>query len=213
MHRSSRLFLAGLALVIALVAISAVGAAYLYYPWSLPDPAEADQEGLFRWLVTRDLGTEPAEIRHKLARRLDEECGEGVDWRELDERLTPEYRRRLWNNIPWLLEPWFMDKVAEYHREPEAGRVAYVDRVLDAMSAWHGLDAIRPVGDDGSPSKTLLATLLGSIEGWKADAEPKRREQVDAFLAALQTRWLVRRLAARFQGLGQGGKAAPAPAE
>src|SRR5690606_20551307 len=55
-----------------LAAVSFVAAVNMN-PYRLPDPEHADREGLFRWLVTRDLSQEGADLRRLLVARLERE--------------------------------------------------------------------------------------------------------------------------------------------
>ncbi|MBN2023656.1 MAG: hypothetical protein JW809_12795 [Pirellulales bacterium] len=182
-----------LALVVGVAVISGVAGVFLLNR-PLPDPATADRDALFRWLVTRDLSVEPPETRRQLALRLDEECRAGIAWGEIDGQLTPECRQRLWDNVPLLLEPWFFAKVDGYHRAPASARAAYIDGILDTLAKWKGLDGIRPTADrDGTPPE-LKDMLLSGVAAWKSDAGPDEQVKIDEFLFAFQARRLIRRL-------------------
>jgi hypothetical protein len=167
------------------------------YP-SLADPAVANRDELLRWLVTRDLNEEPATTRQTLARRLEEEFGGEVDWEGLARQLDESQRRRLWDNVLVLLEPWFMDKTDRYFRLAAADRPAYLDRLIDTISAWRGVEALRPASADhagrSGAQRGLLEALFGQVEEWKKRADPKRREQISQFLLAVTTRSWTRSL-------------------
>jgi hypothetical protein len=166
----------------------------------LPDPAVANREGLLRWLVTRDLGREPIEVQQVLARRLEEEFQEGLDWESTATRLSEPQRQRLWDNILVLLEPWFMEKVDRYFTMAAQERLAFLDRLIDMFTAWRGLDTLRPgVTGAAKPPKAeggLLGALLGQVDQWQTSAEPQQGKRIGEFLLALQMRWLWRQLPA-----------------
>lgn len=192
-HGSLRLLVL---MVVALV--GAVAVPLVVVPWfwpRLPDPAVADREGLLRWMVARDLNAEPAETRGTLARRLEEEFGSEVDWEAVAEELDESQRRRLWENIVVLLEPWFMDKVDRYFNLAVADRCAYVDRLIDKLVVWQGAESLRPrSAGHGDGQGGLLEALCAQIERCKQRARPARRKQISQFLMVVQTRWCTRKL-------------------
>jgi hypothetical protein len=159
----------------------------------LPDPATADREGLLRWLVTQDLSQEPLDTRLTLARRLEQEFGEKIDWAAVGKRLDGPQRDRLWENVALLLEPWFADKVDGYFRLPESGRPAYVDRTIELIDNWKGAVALAadpPAGNPCAKRPGLLELLAERIGRWMQSVTPHRRDEARQFLLAVQTRWL-----------------------
>ncbi len=191
-----------LRVLVALVVFAAAvgGSAALLWP-RLPDPAVANREQLLRWLVTRDLGKESPETRAVLARRLEEEFGEGTDWRAAAAGLSDEQRQRAWENILLLLEPWFSEKVDGYYALGAGDRSAYLDRFLDTLTAWKGIEALRPAASSppaGSANRGgLFSILMDRVAEWEAAADPPRREQIGQFLVALQVRGFWRGLTGR----------------
>ena len=188
-------------LAILLVAAVLAAAGFVAVPFfrpRLPHPEVADRDELVRWLVVRDLSAEPAETRRVLVRRLEEEFYTGLDWENLCERLDQSQRKRVWDNIVLLLEPWFMDKTDQYFKLATAERTAYLDRLLDMIAVWRGAELLRPeqTGTAEEPREKggLLEVLFDQVKQWKERAEPKRREQIDQFLLAVQVRWLLRNL-------------------
>ncbi len=178
----------------ALLGAALLAVAALLWP-RLPDPAVADRQGLLRWLVTRDLNAESAETRRTLARRLEEEFHKGFDV-DTAEGLEPAQRKQLWDNIVLLLEPWFMDKTDRYFQLETAQRNAYLDELIDMMTAWRDVDALRPqeaaAADSPAEAGALLSALFDQVTKWQERAEPQRREQIQQFLLAVQMRWLIR---------------------
>ena len=182
-----------MALLAAGVAMAA--AARWYQSGQLADPAVADRPELLRWLVTRDLRSESAETCRTLARRLEDEFCEGIDWDSVGSQLDQGHRKQLWKNIPVLLKPWFMDRVDGFHKCAASQRLVYVDQTIDTITVWSRMDSlfVEP-GQAGQADCGLLAVLLGQIETWAQDADPKQRGQNGEFLRAVQGRWLVRKV-------------------
>lgn len=176
-------------LAICLVLGIIAGSAWVYSS-QLPAPEYANRDELLRWLVTRDLGQESAHTRAVLARRLDDEFVD-VDWEGLGGQMSVEHRRQLWENMPRLLEPWFMDKLDGYDKCDEARREAYVDGIIDRMSQLSGMNCLRENGETKSSPK-LSRLLIENAELWKNQAPPKEKQRIGQFLAAIQARWLIR---------------------
>lgn len=194
--RNSRGTLTVLLLVVG-VAVS-MSAAFLLLPERLPDPEHCDREALLRWIVTRDLYRESPQTRRTLAQRLDAEFSTGIDWEATADQLDPSQRAQVWGNVFLLLEPWFMDQMEGYFRLASANRPTHLDRVLDKVDAWRGVESFRPAdGEDGpqpGEEAELFVILAGQIESWKDRAGPSRRDEITQFQLALQTRWLLRNL-------------------
>jgi hypothetical protein len=162
------------------------------YSSQLPDPEHANRRELIRWMVTRDLAKESVRTREALARRLDTEFVD-VDWDVLEDRVSAEHCRQLWANLPLLLKPWFMDKIETYYKYDESQREAYVDSIVDRMAQLGGMNRLRKKGTD-APLPKLKELLLANVTIWKKDASPEESQRIGEFFAAIQTRWLMRRL-------------------
>jgi hypothetical protein len=180
----------------------AIAAAVALRGWQLPDPDQASPEQLLRWLVTRDLGQESADIRGQLARRLEEAFPEKVDWPSLKAQLDTTQRARLWKNVVLLLEPWFLEHMEGYFGRPPAERIAFLDGMLDRLATWRGVETLRadePVAPDSSLApQGIVQVLLDRVEQWKKQAEPRQRERITDFVAAVQTRWVQRQFSQLF---------------
>ncbi len=161
-----------------------------FYSSLLPDPEHANRSELIRWMVTRDLGQESAHTREVLARRLDSEFVD-VDWEGLDGQMSVEHRRQLWENLPLLLEPWFMDKLAAYSKCDEAQRQSFVDAMIDHMVDLSGMDCLREKSETRPPPK-LSQLLMENVEIWKKRANPEEKQRIGQLHTAIQTRWLMR---------------------
>ena len=198
MVRARRGVFAVLALCVLVGA--AVAGTVLFLRLRLPDPEHSNRQQLVRWLVERDVGREPAELRCRLMRRLEEEFAGGFDWEAAKSRLTENQRRRVWKNFVLILEPWFADKIEAYYRLAAEQRPAMLDRLVDELSQWRHAEGIQCEGPDAAEGqapdqgKGLTAALVAQLERRKAEAEPAERERLSQFLAALQWRWLIRGL-------------------
>jgi len=185
-------------LVVVALAILPVGTAVVAVPlfWPrLPDPAVADRDDVFRWLVVRDLGKESADTRLVLVRRLEEEFSTEFDWQNAGKGLDEAQRRQLWKNVQLLIGPWLLDKTDGYYMLAVTERPAYLDRLIDTITVWQGIDSLRPKQTDTSDEQGgLIAALLDQTERWKQQATPHRRSQIDRFIVAVQARWLLRNL-------------------
>lgn len=168
-----------------------VGSVWLY-SCQLPSPESANREELLEWLVTRDLSDESPHTRSVLARRLDSEFV-NVDWENLNGRMTSEYRRRLWQNLPLLLDPWFLDKLESYYKQEESQRPVYIDSIIDRISDLSGINSLQESGLKGE-SPNLVKLFLERVAAIKSQAEGERRERIEQFVNCIQTRWLCRNL-------------------
>jgi hypothetical protein len=190
-------------LAAASVAVLAAVGAWWYQRGEI-DPRTANHEELFRWLVTHDLKGVSPQIRRYAAERLDEEFDEEIDWEALARQLTARHREQLWRNIPLVLEPWFMDKVDRYCASADTERMTVLDQTIDTMWLWSGLDKLGPEGtvkgeSAGTPAG-LKDMLLEEVKRWRSRVDRVEQDHIDEFMAALETRWLFRRLAEQFRG-------------
>jgi hypothetical protein len=183
-------------LVLAGVLLLAAGALWIVSRIRLPDPGDCDRRQLLRWLVSRDLDKESFDLRLRLLRRLEQQIRIDADWSRFKGWLTEQSRQRLANNVTQLVEPWFIDKLEHYVGLPPEQRTAYVDQILDRLSAMRGLAAVTGANTpSGAPGQGRLAkALLEQIPQWQQRAEPQRRREIGEFLTALQTRWVSRQL-------------------
>ena len=200
MRRHRRVLILGILLSGGILAGGGVAALRWLRP-SLPAPEVADREQLIEWLVTRDLAEESFQTRQALARRLEEQFRGEVDWEATGRRLSLQQRRQLWENLPDLLEPWLLEKVDGYFGRSERERPAYVDRVIDTINEWRGVNSLRPetAAEDnaGQQPPGLMTMLYQRIDAIERESNPDRRERAGQFLAAVQTRWFYR----AFQGV------------
>lgn len=183
----------------ALLAAAALTAAVWYYP-RLPDPARANRRELIRWLVTRDLEHQPAATREVLALRLEEEFSGEIDWSATASELTDGQRQRLCENVVWLLEPWIREKSRQYAGLLPEQRGPYLDRLIDTLKQWQGLDELVPAPAAGDPaSPGLMAAARQQLQAVREQAGEAEQQQAGEFVAALQTRWALRELSERLE--------------
>jgi hypothetical protein len=176
----------------------ALGAGVFLLLYDLPDPAQANCRQLFCWLIEKDLDQQPRQIRLVLASRLEEECCKGLNWQDVDVKLDDAQQNRLWNNIPLMLQPWFVEKAKEYCKLTNEHRQEYIDRLINTISVWRGIETLMPrrtQDSRGEKSSAGLSNLLWKeIERLQQEANPPEREQISELWNALKLRWLVRNL-------------------
>lgn len=183
----------------ALLAAAAITAAVWYYP-RLPDPAHANRRDLIRWLVTRDLEREPMATREVLALRLEEEFSGEIDWSATAGELTERHRQRLCENVGRLVGPWMRQKAVQYALLPPEEGGVYLDRLIDTLEHWRGLDALAPKSDaGGSAQPGLMDTARRQLDALQAQGSSAEQRELKEFVAAVQTRWAMRELSDRFE--------------
>lgn len=197
----------GILTIVALAAlVAAVAAAWAVFFPPLPDPEVANRKQLMLWLVTRDLHAETPGLHQRLARRLEEEFRDGVDWDQCGELLSVSQRRRVWENILTLLEPWFLDKADTYAELTPPEQEAYLERQIETIEVWRGAESLQPPPSEASDPQTqptsLMQHVFSHLKTWKEQAEPDRRDRIERFQAALQMRWLARKMPKLPFGLG-----------
>jgi hypothetical protein len=182
---------------VALMGI-AIGAGSFLIHYDLPDPACANRQELFCWLALKDLNEQSRETRLILANRLEEECIKGLDWKAIGVKLDEAQQNRIWNNIPLLLRPWFVDKAKYYGKLTSEKRLIYVDRLIDILTAWRGIESLLPsrtkASEGEKDSAGLSNFLLNEIERTQRESDAPDREQIGELWNALKIRWLVRSL-------------------
>ncbi len=183
----------------ALLAAAAIAAAALLYP-RLPDPEHANRRELIRWLVTQDLTHVPTATREALALRLEEEFSGEIDWPATASELTDAQRLQLCENVPLLVGPWMQAKAGCYAALSVAERVSYLDRLIDTLQQWRGLDEIAPASvASGQSHPGLMANAMEQLSAVKEHADTAKRAEMSEFMLALETRWAVRELSRRLR--------------
>lgn len=183
----------------ALLAAAVITAAVVLYP-RLPDPEHANRRELIRWLVTRNLDEFPTATREALALRLEEEFSGEIDWSATASELTEAQRLRLCENVPLLVGPWMQVKASCYAALSVAERAAYLDRLIDTLQQWRGLDELVPVSpDEGQSRPGLMSRAQEELAAVKDRATAAEQRQVSEFMLALRVRWVMREFSRQLQ--------------
>lgn len=149
----------------------------------LPDPEQADRQGLFRWLVQTHLRDEPQDIQLRLVNRVEQELASGIDLTQCLSQIDAVQRTRLLENVDRLAECWFFREADRYFAEPEAGRIRLVRRQAERVQQLGILDQIAALeghgGDTASARVAAVADNARRIDRWLTDAEPQQRERLN----------------------------------
>jgi hypothetical protein len=184
-----------------LVLASVVGGVVLHAN-RLPDPATADRNGLLRWLVSCDLNQEPQATRRLLASRLEQEFSGGIDWQTVGTQLSLPQKRQVSDNVTVLLEPWVVEKSAQFADLPADKRPAFLDELLKQIDTWSGVEGFFPASEGSSSSANgtegkgtrLFGNLMVRIGRLKQEVSPDEARQIDQLIQAIQIRWALRTL-------------------
>jgi len=185
-------------LVVAVVFAGVSTAAFLpAYLTRLPDPATADRDGLFRWLVMRDLAKQPLEVRHQLIMRLEQELDEGIEFSTVDEKLDGKQNRRLWKNIELLVEDWFRIKARQYAATSPERQQGLIESEMNRIERWGLADRLVAGGSAASasrPSYERHGRLLEMMRTWVERTDPQKRPAVNQFANAIESYYARRAL-------------------
>jgi hypothetical protein len=166
----------------------------------LHSPACANRQELLCWMVYKDLNKHSVEDRLIIANRLEEECSKGLDWQSISVTLDEAQQDQVWNNISLILRPWFAEKAKSYVKLSAEQRQDFIDRLIDVITVWRGIEKLLPsrmqssINKKGSSGMTNL--LSKEIEQLQEESNHPDREQIAELWAALQVRWLIRNLTA-----------------
>jgi hypothetical protein len=191
------------------VIVVAAASAMISLSSRLPDPATADRHELLRWIATRDLSREDHGTVEVLARRLDEEFGEGIDPGEIDLTSLDDARRaRLAANVAQLLGPWLELKAATYAGIPSTRRSGWLDRTIDTLDVWKSIGLLDGVRSDGDSSghESNTAHFAQQMDEAATQAPPALRQQIVAFVTDLRNRWIQRLQERLFGGAAWGAR-------
>ncbi len=186
-----------IAMVLAAMLSVAAGAGFFMVYAPLPDPSIATRRELFHWLVLRDLNKESEEIRQKILSRVDAEFENVDDINSTIEAMDESRRQMLWHNVTVLLEPWLLGKVQQYSQLPDSQKIGYIDRFLDRAEMWNkvGAACLKNSADQGRNGRASASKLvLEQIQQCSNRAAAEQRQQIGAFMAAVEARWLWRQL-------------------
>ena len=183
--------------VVAMLSVAAGAGFFMVYS-GLPDPSVASREELLHWLVLRDLAEESDDIRLKIVSRADTEFEKVGDLHATIEALEPARRQMLWHNVTVLLEPWLAGKAEKYSQLPASGRIEFIDRFLDSVQQWSKVGAACFKANSGQREgeAAMNKLLIEQVRQCGNLAEPEQRRKIEAFVAAVQARWLWRQMPA-----------------
>jgi hypothetical protein len=187
-----------LVLMIGGISIVVIGLVAYFFNGDLSDPAYANRQQLFCWLIYKDLNDQPRQTRLVLANRLEEECCKGLDWQSVSVSLDELAQDRVWNNIPLILRPWFVEKAKSYCKLPVEKRQDYLDRLIDVIAVWHGIEKLIPARikslNDANGSGGISKLLWKEIDQLQEESKTPENEQIGELWNALKVRWFVRSL-------------------
>jgi len=181
--------------LVALVAVSA-GAAYYAHLTYLPDPLEASDHDLFRWLVMRDVREEAPEAQSKLLCRIEiylDQNQEAFDASDALAELSEAQHEQFENNCHALLEVWLVEKSDFYFTLAEEDRAAFLDRQTKCIQRWASQGWLGN-NTEGQPQSVMAAAqgLMKRISPWIERQDKTRQNRTRQFLSAMALRWMVR---------------------
>jgi len=109
------------------------------YQWifpTLPPPESADRQGLFRWLVLRDLGQQSPGVRRTLRLRLEDELDLGIDLVGTTSGLGETRADKLHRNIRLLFGEWLTEQWHHCQQLSRAERTARIDALIRRVDRW-----------------------------------------------------------------------------
>lgn len=178
----------GILAVLTLLALAgaSVGAGWYYFFHQLPHPRDATRHQLFRWVVQRDVASEPYEIQVALVDRLEAELPKAMELNKAASRLAPHHREQLHRNLQQLKKVWFTIGADRFAECPADQRVNFLERRLQTI---HQVSSI--LAREGGSSSDWMEGFLDDIEHWMTQADAERRQRmVDVVEAALLC-WLA----------------------
>ncbi len=179
--------------VVALLLAAGLFAAVLVLPRLLfPPPATADVAGLRRWLLLRDLSSQPRSVQETFVDRLQYEIG--------PEQLLAGQASQ--NAAPWTLpldqafangrqlqRVWFELRSAQYVEVPPEKRMEFLRAQIDALFAWSGMLAKPSAG--GGSELSGVTEFFDNIQRWMAEAPPQQRRAMSRAVADGLLCWLA----------------------
>ncbi|MEK6249123.1 MAG: hypothetical protein N2C12_13145, partial [Planctomycetales bacterium] len=186
-----------IAITVALLMIGAVCAGAAWQLSGLPDPATADRRGLMQWMVTRDLASEPVEIRSVLVKRLEEELRVGVDLDQVDGQVDRQQSEQFWSNVDVLLADWFAREADWYAELKPVDRIGQLKLRIDDVLGWQYVQQLREEYKNGVRSGGefgLLKQCEDRTNRWIEQEEPSSGKQMKEFFSSVKVMLLFRRL-------------------
>ena len=181
-------------LVFTAIASVSIAATIHHWWYTLPPPAEASREDIFRWMVLRDLENETQETRDVLLSRLCVELDTGIDFSDVDEQLTAADRKLFLANTDLLLRCWFVQLADEYNNLQPKLRNEFIDNTIARIQKWDILDYLssqqqEPTGV--AKPWNVMSDLNHRAERWIESANKKEQSQLRKFLSAVHFRIML----------------------
>jgi len=201
----------GVIVIVSVVVLAGVAGAVAleHHLRRLPDPASADNRGLMRWLVSRDLSHEPDQTQRQLLTRLERFLDESAENQELTAddvvvQIDAGQQAQLGANIDVLLDRWVRRQVDAFHSTPPPQRWTWIDEQLERVGRWNlaqWLALKQPTS--AASEKSSTAALMHWVNDWIARQPPDQQQRARQLVGAIERRWFAR----LFLGAGQGGEA------
>jgi hypothetical protein len=168
------------------------------YATRMPDPATADLRGVLRWLVTRDLDLETADVQEQLLGRIEQELRRGIELDGARDQLKPDQRAMLVKNADVLGRRWFFKQVDRYFAHSIPERLNFLNEQIDDIQKSGIAKALAKLAADGSNHENLWTSLSRRIQQWTAKLDAQHKAQAEQFVAAVQGNLFLRTLRASF---------------
>lgn len=187
-------------LLLGVLILSMSAGGVFVYATRMPDPVTTDLRGLLRWLVTRDLSQEPAEVQEQLLTRLEVELRNGLDVGGARDQLTDLQRAQLIENADFLGRLWFLQQVDRYFAQIDAERLQFLDGLIDEIQQAGIAKTLAHLmaNENRTAPENMWVSLRERIQRWTAVLEPSRKAQAEQFVAAVQGNLLLRALRESF---------------
>jgi hypothetical protein len=177
-------------LTLAAVAMASIAVAVAAYIQRLPEPEQADRQGLFRWLVQTHLRDEPQDVQLRLLKRVEQELAGGIDLRQCLTQIDSAQRARLLENVDRLAECWFLREADRYFAESATGRPILIRQQADRVRQLRILEqmaALEGHGGDGARARmSAVAENARRLDRWLTDVAPQQRARLDQYFSTLR---------------------------
>lgn len=162
--------------------------------WQSGRGGQTSTQELLAALSTADMARLPRSRRLQLARQLERDTAQGVDWLREAESQPLDARNRFLDNLGLLMRTALMAKVDRYFALPESERNAYLDEQVENVLRWPIVERTAR-GFDGEPTGTpTLEQSIKQLQSWQNELSPEDRRRLTEFAGAAYRRWLTRKL-------------------
>lgn len=147
-------------------------------------------DGVMHWLATRDLQTQPAELRREMADCVAAQLRADAQLQDVCGEVGSAGALRLRENCIVLLREWLTTQARLHAGLPREERTAFVDALIDDVERWN-VGALLAEQESPSPAASW-AQAAAQIERWIAAADPNDQDALRALHLAVQTRLFAR---------------------